>query len=917
MPRAFFRRIFPSLVAHGRRSKPNEVRRCRPRLEGLEDRLAPASLNIDAAGNAVFIPGDSTLPGASGGNDTIVLSRNASTGSYRIQTIGDAIHLSGAGAGAWSGGGSETVTGPDSSINSWTFNLGDGNNNLLVGASDSYHDAIIDPLTSIGAGTTDTFTLLESGGGIALNSGDILISNYTTINIQSNTILGGSTAGHFTLTARDNISFGFNPAAATIVAGILDVHAGTDGTGTVSFSGPTEVDATTQNWLAGTGLGGSSTATVDLITNNPAFRDADGVAAPSDFIFRQGAAIGDTNLPAAAQFGGTPPANYGIRSDDAAVSIGSPGKVAGSNLAVTANLTIDLPAFTGPDALASLMATTPRGITLFGNITTTAATGQVYDGPVLLTANTALTGAAGSPINLISTVNSSGASRSLNISTSGTTQFGGTVMNLSSLTTDATGITEIGADVTATSQVYNDNVVLTGNVTLTSSVTFNGAVDDDIVAPNRDMTINSTGAATFNSAVGGMTPLGSLAVNAAAGTKVNGGLVRTVGDQSYGNRVTVGGGATVVFETITAGHAIAFGATGAPTDFLDLGATDATITADGIDWGTGSPTNFAVVGSGTLTLQPFGDATSIGVGGAAGTLQLSASEIEGLGRAFRRITIGRASGTGEITVNAVTFFTPIYFRTPGGSIVISGVLRAFDFGAITLTADVITGGAGIDNGRNVLTVDAGTSAVFRGVIVGSGGLTNRGSGVTTLLADNSYTGPTTQNAGTLLVDGHLVATQITVMSGTLGGVGTTRLLTISGGTLAPGTSPGILRVADSVQFTDGMLQVEVKGKTAGTAYDQIVVEGNVKLGEGIVKLVIAPTAFTPQPGTHITLIHSVHGVTGYFTGLPEGAKVKVGGVTMRITYQGGASGKDVVLIRPRLRPKPPLPPRPPISGWSH
>src|SRR5262245_40332953 len=116
------------------------VRRCRPRLEVLESRLAPATLAIDAAGNAVFT--------GVAGNDSVTLSRDLETTTYRIQFVGDTVAVSGAGAGGWSTG-AATVTGPDSTISSWTFNLGGGVNSLTVGANDSFNNQIIGSFTTV------------------------------------------------------------------------------------------------------------------------------------------------------------------------------------------------------------------------------------------------------------------------------------------------------------------------------------------------------------------------------------------------------------------------------------------------------------------------------------------------------------------------------------------------------------------------------------------------------------------------------------------------------------------------------------------------------------------------------------------------------------------------------------------------
>ena len=64
-----------------------------------------------------------------------------------------------------------------------------------------------------------------------------------------------------------------------------------------------------------------------------------------------------------------------------------------------------------------------------------------------------------------------------------------------------------------------------------------------------------------------------------------------------------------------------------------------------------------------------------------------------------------------------------------------------------------------------------------------------------------------------------------------------------------------------------------------------------------------PYAFVPPASGAITLIRNLGGaaVEGAFQGLPEGAAVTAGGMTMHITYRGG-SGHDVVLLTPAPPP---------------
>jgi len=96
---------------------------------------------------------------------------------------------------------------------------------------------------------------------------------------------------------------------------------------------------------------------------------------------------------------------------------------------------------------------------------------------------------------------------------------------------------------------------------------------------------------------------------------------------------------------------------------------------------------------------------------------------------------------------------------------------------------------------------------FGGILSGTGALAKTGGGTLTLTGTNTYSGATTISAGKLLLNGVLSANgTVTVASGgTLGGSGIISGATMvqSGGTLAPGNSPGTLTFSNSLTLNSG------------------------------------------------------------------------------------------------------------------
>jgi|GEM_PF-2151357 len=331
-----------------------------------------------------------------------------------------------------------------------------------------------------------------------------------------------------------------------------------------------------------------------------------------------GAADPFTNVTGIAVVDGGTNANQTVTFNDS----GPGDKIAVSGAVTTTGIeqvvfdTADAPLHAGNVSVTAAST----GIQFLSDVTTTAASGQTYDGPVTLSeATVTLDAGASGGISFSQSVNSDAVTgpNALVLNAGGTTSFTGIlggVHPLASLTTDAAGTTQIGANVsTVGAQNYNDPVVLAGaTITLTTTgaggdIDFAGTLNAQTAGTN-SLVESASGVATFGGIVGA-TPLGGLQTTAAA---INfAANVTTTGQQAYTGPVTVSGSSITFTSAVSAtlGSNIAFNGTldGAAdnTTALIVNTTTGTTTFRGNVGATHPLASIATdAGTGTTVIGP-------------------------------------------------------------------------------------------------------------------------------------------------------------------------------------------------------------------------------------------------------------------------------------------------------------------------
>lgn len=305
----------------------------------------------------------------------------------------------------------------------------------------------------------------------------------------------------------------------------------------------------------------------------------------------------------------------------------------------------------------------------------------------------------------------------------------------------------------------------------------------------------------------GLTGVGGL-------TKAGTGILTLSGASTYGGATAVDGG------TLQAGAVNAFSASSAVTV-----APGATLDLNNFSQAIGSLAGAGSVTLGSATLTTGGDNSSTTFSGA----------LSGTGGLIK-------AGTGTMTLAGINTYT-------GGTTVAGGTLQGT---ATSLQGNIV-------NNASVVFNQTG-GGTYAGVMSGTGSMTLRGGGTLTLTGVNSYTGPTTVDASTLVVNGSLASSVTLSSGGVLGGSGSVGSLVANNAVLAPGNSIGTLNVNGS--FTQNGGSYVVEANAAGQS-DRINVAGVSTLNGGVVQVVAAPGIYGTS--TTYTILSATGGVSGTYS----------------------------------------------------
>jgi PKD repeat protein len=288
------------------------------------------------------------------------------------------------------------------------------------------------------------------------------------------------------------------------------------------------------------------------------------------------------------------------------------------------------------------------------------------------------------------------------------------------------------------------------------------------------------------------------------------------------------------------------------------------------------------IGTGTVTLDvPIDNAGTISA--AAGTLQLN--KTPGYDAGAQSLSGGTwlAKDGGILRLNQVIGLTTadaVLMADGNGSQIRNAANANALPGLTTITAN---GGLSLRNNQTLTT---------------SGPLTTAGAVTVGANSSLTTTGLYKQNAGGTSLESNTAAltatgSRVEVQGGTLGGIGTVAPeLRSTGGTIAPGNSPGILFVTGPVNLDPtARVAIEINGATPGTEHDRIQASGAVSVNGTLA--ITKGASYDPSLGQIFDVITG-SSRTGNFSGVtPTSAGTGKG---FDVNYPAGKVEVEVVSV---------------------
>jgi autotransporter-associated beta strand protein len=593
------------------------------------------------------------------------------------------------------------------------------------------------PITLTGAGA---LVVASGAGNHILSTNIVLGSDQTWFQNSAGTftVSGGVISGAHALTKQGSgtlVLSGSNTYSGLTTIGAGTLRLGANG-GPINYPLGTSAAGTVVSSGGALDLNGFTTAPAEVLTLN-----GTGVSG-SGALYNSSAS--SSTFPGLITLGSA----SSIVATNGNILISNAGTIGGN----TFGLTLDGAA--AGSSITSIIGTTTGTVTKTGSGTWTLAGVNTYTGATTVNAGTLLLAATGST--------AAGSAVTVNGGTIGGTGIINGTLTVNTLGTLSPGVTTASGTLT----VGNNNITLAPGAVF--NVHINGNNNNDMIS------WGGAGTCNLNSA--------TLALTILTTAPVVGNTYKIIDATSTGGY----GGST--FNGLAEG-AKTSGTYGGTTYYFTISYASAgdvvlTCAAAPTAWtgGAGAPNvNWSLGGNWTPAAAPGNNALIAFNGSSSGQLTTGSENL-----ALTGISISFTNPTGDVTIATGG-------QTMGlgaGGIDMSNASKNFTINtALALNAAqpwtvasgyTLTAGAPITNGANLLTITGPGSTIINGALTGgtAGGITKNGSGTLTIGGNNTYTGATTINAGTV----KLGATG-TSPNGPLGTVGTGTTVSATGAAL--------------------------------------------------------------------------------------------------------------------------------------